>query len=94
MASDESYLLNDESDNDGSDSVSYGTYYFYAFYLRFDDVVSSVSGLGSGIFVPTVVEFKYDIFAFVVLVPIGVESKGGQLIKMFWRSNSLFYFQI
>ena len=45
-------------------------------------------------FLPTEVDSKYDIFAFVVFVPIGFESKGGRLIKMFWRLNYLFSFQI
>ena len=34
------------------------------------------------------VESKCDIVTFVVSVPIVVDSKGGQLIKIFWRSNS------
>ena len=34
------------------------------------------------------------IFAFIVFVPIGVESNSGQPIKKNWRSNSLLYFQI
>ena len=33
-------------------------------------------------------------FLFEVFVPTRVESKGGQLLQLFWRSNSLFYFQI
>ena len=87
-------MLDDESDDDGSDSGSSGTYYFCAFSLRFDDYVGSVSGLGSGIFVPTGFDSKCYIFEFVVFVPIGVESKVGRLIEMFWCSNYLFYFQI
>ena len=94
LSSDEAYSLNDESDDDGSDSGSSGTYSFCAFSLRFDDSVGSVCGLGFGVFVPTGVKSKCDIFAFVVFVPIGVEPKGGQLIEMFWRSNSLFSFQM
>ena len=98
LSSDESDLIDDESDDAGSDddrsdSGSSGTYYFPAFSLCFDNYFGPVSGLGSGIFVPTGVDSKCDIFAFVVFVPIGVESKGGQLIEMFWRSNSLFSFQ-
>ena len=68
--------------------------YFPAFFIRFDDFFVRVSGLGSGIFVPTGVESKCDIFEFVVFVPIGVESKGGRLIEMFWRSYYLFSYQI
>ena len=66
----ESDSLNDESDNDGSDSRSSAMYYFHAFYLRFDDYVDSVSGLGSGVVAPIGVESKCDIFAFVVFVTI------------------------
>ena len=51
-----------------------------AFPLRFDDSVGRVSGLGSGVFSPTGVDSKCDIFSFVVSVPKGVESKGGRLI--------------
>ena len=52
-------------------------HFFFAFY----DSVGSVGGLGSGVSVPTVVESQYDIFAFVVFIPIGVESKGDRLIR-------------
>ena len=67
-------MLDDEYDDDGSDSGSSGTYYFP---LRFDNYVGCVSGLGSGVFVPTGVKPKYDVFVFLVFVPKGVESKGG-----------------
>ena len=56
------------------------------------DSVGCVSGLGSSVFVPTGVDSKCCIFAFVVFVPIGVKSEGVQLIKTFLRSNSLFSF--
>ena len=62
LSSDEPDSLDDESDDDGSDSRSSGTYYFTAFSLNFDHSVGSVRGLGSGIFVPTGVESKCDIF--------------------------------
>ena len=52
LSSDESYSLDDKSDDDGYVSESSGTYSFYAF-LRFDDSISSVSDLGSRVFVPT-----------------------------------------
>ena len=78
-------MLGDESDDDGSNLGSSGTYYFQYFSLRFDNYVGSVSVLGSGIFAPTGVESKCNIFVFVVFVPIGVKYKGGQLIKLFWR---------
>ena len=55
-------MLGDKPDDDGSDSGSSGTYSFHAFYLRFDDSADSISGLGSDIFVPTVVGSKCDIF--------------------------------
>ena len=58
------------------------------FPFRFGDSVGHVSGLESGVFVLTGVESKCDVFPFVVSVPIGVKSKDGQLIEMFWRSNS------
>ena len=70
-------MLDDESDDDWSDSRSSGTYSFQTFYLPFDDYIGSVSGLGSGAIIPTEVEYKCDIFAFGVFVPIGVKSKGG-----------------
>ena len=62
LSSEKSDLLNDESDDDGYDSGSSGTYSFCAFSLCFDNSVGSVSGLGYGVFVPTGVEYKCDIF--------------------------------
>ena len=53
LSSDESDSLDDESDEDGCDYGSYGTYSFRAFSLCFDDSVGSVNGLGSGLFAPT-----------------------------------------
>ena len=53
-----------------------------AFSLHFDDSIGSVSGLGPGVFIPKGVNSKCDISAFVVLVPIGVESKGGRPIDV------------
>ena len=77
LSLDESDSLDDESDDDVSDSGSSGTYYFHALSLRFENCVGSVSGLESVVFVPTALESKYDIFVFVVFIPIGVDSKGG-----------------
>ena len=77
LSSDESYSPGDDSDDDGSDYGSSGTYSFCAFYLRFDNSVGSVSGLVSGIFVPTGVESKCDIFTSDLFVPIGVDFKVG-----------------
>ena len=73
--------IDDAFDKLGSNSGSSGTYSFCTFSLGFDDSVGSVSVLGSGVFAPTGVESKGDIFAFGVFVPTGVESKGGQLIE-------------
>ena len=56
---------------------------FTLFLWRFDDYVGSVSCFGYGVFVPTGVNPKCDIFAFAVFLPIGVESKVGRLIEMF-----------
>ena len=64
------YLIDDESDDDRYDSRSFGTYYFTYFPLRFDDSVGCVSGLGSDMLVPTGVESKCDIFAFVLFLPV------------------------
>ena len=58
-----------------------------AFPLRSEKSVGHVSGLVSGIFVPIEVDPKCDAVDFVVFMPTGVNSKGGQLIEMFWRSN-------
>ena len=96
---DESYSLDDESDGDGSDSGSVGT---CAFHFRFEESVARVdksSGcvdesdgrvcdVGSGIFVLIGIESFGDIFPLVVFVPIGVESKGGRLIEIFWPPKS------
>ena len=43
---------------------------------------------GLEFFLPTGVKYKCNVFSFSVFVPKGAESKGGRLIKMFWRSNS------
>ena len=90
----ESESLDDDYDDHGLNSGSSGTYSFCAFSLRFYNSVGSVSVLGSGVFSPIGVEYKWGIFTFYIFVPIGVESKGGRLVEMFWRSNSLFSFQI
>ena len=89
-------ILDDESDDDGSDSRSAGT---CAFPFRFeesvghvDDSVGNVDGsfcrvcvVGFGVFVPILIKSMGDIVLLVVLLTIGVESKGGRLIKIFWR---------
>ena len=82
MSSDKSYSFNDKSDCDDSDCVSSGTYSFHAFSLRFDDSVVSIRGLGSGVFVPTVVESKCGIFKFYMFELIRDKSKVVRLVKM------------
>ena len=89
LSSDKLDSLYDESDGDGSDSRSAGT---CAFPFRFEDSVGGVydyvglvPGVGSGIFVPMGIQSIGDIVPFVVFMPIGVESKGGRLIQIFWR---------
>ena len=81
MPLDELYSLNDESDNDGSDSGSACT---RAFTFCFDDFVGHVENyvgrvydMGSGVFVPVVIESNCDVVPLVVFLEIGVESKGG-----------------
>ena len=83
LSSDESELLNNESDKLGSDSVSFGMYSFCAFSLCFDNYVGSVGVLGSDVFIPTGFEYKGDIFVSKVSVRTGVKSKVGQLFEMF-----------
>ena len=64
------------------------------FYCVFAITLVVLVAWGSGIFVPTIVEFKCDVFAFFVFVSIGVRYKGGRLIEKNLRSNSLFFLQI
>ena len=78
-------LLDDESDDGGSGSGSTGT---CAFPFCSGEYVGSVSGVGSGDFVPTGIESIGDVVPSFVFVPRGVESKGGQLIELFWRPKS------
>ena len=77
-------MLEDEYDDDGSDS---GSAVVCAFPFRFDDSVGyvddsvscvddsvcQVCGVGYGIFVPIGIESIGDFFLFVIFVPIGVE---------------------
>ena len=69
------FLSLDESDSLDDDGSGFGYYGTCSFPFYFDDSVGSVSGLGSGIFVPTGVKSKCEIFAFVVLVSIGSSPK-------------------
>ena len=66
--------LDDESENNRSDSRSYGT---RSFPFCSEDSVGRVSGLGSRVFVPTGVDSKCDVFAFFVFVTIRDNYKGG-----------------
>ena len=74
------FFFGDESDNDGSGSGSSG---MCDFPFCSDNSFGRVSGVGSGIFVPTGSESIGDIVPLVVFVPIVVESKDGQLIEIF-----------
>ena len=75
-------MLEDDYDGDVSESWSYGT---CSFSLYLDLSVGCVSDWS---FSPIGVQSKYDVVIFLMFVPIGFESIGGQLIEMFWRSNS------
>ena len=79
------FFLDDESTKNGSGSGSSGTCNFPFFPVN---SVGHFSYVGSGIFVPTVIESIGDIVLLIVFVPIGVESKVGQLIERFSLSKS------
>ena len=92
-------LLDGEADDDGSDSESAGTCAFPFFFDesvgcvadsagRVNESVGCVSGVGSGVFVPTVIDSIGDTVPLVTFVPKGVDSKGGQIIEVFWRPKS------
>ena len=91
--------LNDESDDDSSDSGSTGTSTFPFRFEKYvghvdnsvvhvDNSVGCFCGVDSGFFVPIGIDSIGDVVPLVVLVTIGVDSKGGQLIEIFWRSKS------
>ena len=82
LSSDELGFLDDESDKLGSDSGSYGTYYFCAFYLCAEDSVAGV--LGYGVFVQVGYDYFAGAFASEVFAPTGVKPKGGRLLVIFW----------
>ena len=94
LSLDESYFLDNETDNDGSESESSGTCSFPAFSLTFEDFVGRVSVLWSVIFVPTGEDSKCDVFEFFVFVAIVVKQKGGLLLETIWLSNYFFSFKI
>ena len=85
-------MFDDESDNFGSGSGSPGTCAFLFCSGKSvgsaGESVGGISGVGSGVFFLTGIESIGDVFPLVVFVPIGFESKGGQLIEIFWRPNS------
>ena len=99
LSADKSDSLDDDSGNDRSDSGSSSTCalpsHFEYFVGRVDDSVGHftnsvgrVRGVGSDIFFPIGIDSIGDIIPLVVLVPIGVESKVGQLIEIFWCPKS------
>ena len=92
-------MSNDDYYYDGSDYASADTCAFtFCFYESFgcvgdsvgrvDNSVGCVSGVGSGVFVPTGIDSIGDVVLLVVIVPKGVESKGSRLIEIFWRPKS------
>ena len=54
----------------------------------FGKSVGSVSGVGSGNFVPTGTESIGDVVSLFLFVPRGVESKGGRLMELYWRAKT------
>ena len=91
--------LDDESDNDGYDSRSASTHAFPFFFEgpvghvddsvgRVYDSVGHVCGVGYGVFFLIGIESIGDVVPLVVFVPIGLDSKGGGLIEIFWRPKS------
>ena len=75
-------FFDDESDDDGSGSVSLGTYNFQFCSV---DSVGRVNGVGSGFFVMNGIKSIGYVIPSVVFVPRGVESKVGRLIELFWH---------
>ena len=70
-------LFNDDSNDDGYGSGSPGmcTFTFFS-----GDYVGFVSGVGSGVFVPTGIKLIGDVVSLVLFVPRGFESIVGPLI--------------
>ena len=85
VSANQSYFLNDESDDDGSNSGSDGT---YTFYFLFGESIGRVCGVGYGVFVSTGIDSIGDIFPLVVPIPIGFNSIVDQLIESLWRPKS------
>ena len=85
-------MLDSESDDDVSNYRSSGTCNFT---FRFEDSVGHIDysvdlvcGMDPGFFVLIGIDYNCDVVPLVMFVPIGVESKGGQLIEIFWRPKS------
>ena len=91
LSSDKSDSLDDESAMMG---LTPGPLIRALFPFVFDDFFGCVIGVGSSIFFSIGFDSNCDVVKFVAFVPIVVESKGGQLIKIFWRSNSRLSLQI
>ena len=87
LSFDELYLFAGEYDDDGYGSGSPG---MCTFSFCSGKSVGFVSGVGSGVFFLTRIESIGDVVPFFFSVPIGVKSKGGRLIELFWRPKSLF----
>ena len=92
MSFDKLYLSDDESDNDGSGYGSPSTCAFPFCSGKFvgsvGESIGRVRGVGSRVFVPTGIESIGDVVPLFVFVPIGVDSKGGRLIELFWCPKS------
>ena len=87
-------MFDDKSDNVGSGSGSPGTCTFQ--FCSGKSVssggksVGGVSGVGSGVFIPTGIESIGDVFPLFVFLPRGVESKGGRFTEFFGAQNIYF----
>ena len=84
-------LFNDESDDDGSGSGSPGTCTFpFCSGKSVGSVcefIGRASGVGSGVFVATVIESIGDVVLLVIFAPKGFKSKDGRLVDLFCRSK-------
>ena len=82
-----SYSFDDESEDNGSESGSTGTctfpFRFEDYVGRVENSVGRVRGMVSGVLFTIGIKSIGDIVLLIMLVPIGVESKGGQLVEIF-----------
>ena len=85
-------MFNDESDNDGSGSVSPCTCVFLfcsgEYFGSVGDSVGHGCDVGSGISPPKIIESIGDVVTLVVFVLKGADSKVGRLIEIFCFSKS------